>query len=84
MAQAEQTGKPKEVLEKMVEGKLKKFAAEMSLLNQAYIKDANINIKQLLQQNQAQVLRFTRLVMGEGIEKQQTDFVKEVMEQARK
>ena len=80
-------GKPADMLEKIMEGKLNKFYAEICLLEQAYIKDEDQTIQQLLTQKTSEigeklsVRRFARFVLGEGIEKKSVDFVAEVQEQ---
>ncbi|PCI36260.1 MAG: elongation factor Ts [Thiotrichales bacterium] len=83
MQQALDSGKPKEIVEKMVVGKLRKFKAENSLLGQNFVKDPSITIEKLLKQNNATALQFVRFEVGEGIEKATTDFAKEVLAQAR-
>lgn len=83
-AQAAESGKPADIIEKMVGGRIKKFLDEVSLLGQPFVKDPNITISDLLQQAHAQVLGFVRFEVGEGIEKKQDDFVAEVMAQASK
>ena len=83
MAQAEKTGKPQNIIEKMVQGRVKKFLQEVSLLNQPFVKDPNIKINQLLKQKQAKVIQFVRFELGEGIEKQVQDFAAEVMAQVK-
>lgn len=82
LAKAAETGKPKDIIEKMVAGRLKKFIAENTLLGQAFIKDADVTVASLLQQNKAQVPGFTRYEVGEGIEKKEDNFAAEVMRQA--
>ena len=82
-AQAAESGKPEEIQAKMVEGKVRKFAAEQTLLGQPFVKDPDTTVGKLLQQAGAQVLSFDRLVVGEGIEKEEDDFVAEVMKQAK-
>jgi len=81
-AQASESGKPAEIVAKMVEGRVRKFLEEVSLTGQMFIKDPNVRIADLLKQHQAHVKRFVRFVVGEGIEKEATDFVSEVMQQA--
>lgn len=84
MAQAGQSGKPKEIIEKMIEGRMKKYLDEVSLLGQAFVKDPNKSVGQLLSEQKAEVLEFTCFEVGEGIEKKENRFVEEVMEQVRK
>ncbi len=82
-AQSAESGKPDTVIGKMVEGRLKKFFAEVTLLGQPFVKDADVTVEQLLTRNAARVLRFARFEVGEGIERKQEDFATEVMAQAR-
>ncbi len=82
-AQAAESGKPEDIRAKMVEGRIRKYAAEITLLGQPFVKDPDMTIEQLLKRNGARVLGFDRLEVGEGIEKQADDFVAEVMKQAR-
>lgn len=82
-AQAAQSGKPPEIVEKMVAGRLKKFIAESTLLGQPFVKDADKTVAQLLKEQGATVVRFVRYEVGEGIEKKEENFAEEVMAQAR-
>lgn len=68
-AQAAQENKPAEIIARMVEGRLRKYLAEISLLGQPFVKDPDLSIEKLLKQKNARVLRFVRLEVGEGIEK---------------
>ena len=81
ISQAEKSGKPKEIIEKMIEGQIKKFVNEVSLVGQPFVKDTSITVGELLNKADAEVLSFVRFEVGEGIEKEQADFAKEVMEQ---
>ena len=83
-AQSADSGKPAAIIEKMVEGRLKKFLAEVTLLGQPFVKDPEQTVEKLLAKSGAEVLRFTRFEVGEGIEKKQEDFAAEVMAQARR
>ncbi len=83
VAQAESSGKPPEIVEKMVNGRLKKFINEITLTGQAFVKDPDLKVGELLNDNDATVTRFIRYEVGEGIEKRQDNFAEEVMEQAR-
>ncbi|MBN2689339.1 MAG: elongation factor Ts [Gammaproteobacteria bacterium] len=83
IAQAADSGKPAEIVEKMVEGRLRKFTGEVSLTGQPFVKDPNITVGQLLKDKQAKVVEFVRFEVGEGIEKQVTDFAAEVMAQVK-
>lgn len=80
-AQSEESGKPAEIIEKMIEGKVSKFLAEVSLTEQDFVKDPNVKISQLLKDNDANILSFTRYEVGEGIEVEKVDFATEVMSQ---
>ena len=81
IAQAEQSGKPREIAEKMVVGKIKKFMGEVSLVGQLFVKDPTITVGELLQKTTAKVAAFVRFEVGEGIEKEETDFAAEVKAQ---
>jgi elongation factor Ts len=82
-AQAAASGKPPEIVAKMVDGRLRKFAAESSLLGQPFVKDPDTTVEKLVKQAGATVHGFVRYAVGEGIEKAKGDFVAEVMAQAR-
>lgn len=82
-AQAAESGKPEQIRAKMVEGRLRKYAAEVTLLGQPFVKDPDLTVEQLLKKANARVVGFDRLEVGEGIDKQADDFVAEVMKQAR-
>jgi elongation factor Ts len=82
-AQAKESGKPQEIIDKMIEGRLVKFVEEISLLDQAYVKNPEIKVAQLLREHQASVHAFIRYEVGEGIEKSKDNFVEEVMAQVR-
>jgi len=79
--QAAQEGKPPEIVAKMVEGRLRKYLNEITLLGQPFVKDPDTNIGKLLQQAGASVHRFVRLEVGEGIEKKVENFAEEVQAQ---
>ena len=83
VAQAEDSGKPPEIIEKMVTGRLKKHLAEITLTGQPFVKDGDVTVGKLLSSKGAKVTGFVRLEVGEGIEKEEADFAAEVMEQAR-
>lgn len=85
LAQARETnvGKPDDILEKIITGKVNKFLKEITLLGQAFVKDPNKTITQLLKESNAEVSNFIRFEVGEGIEKKTVDFAKEVAEQLR-
>ena len=80
-AQSEDSGKPPEIVEKMIEGKINKYLAEVSLTEQDFVKDPNKKISDLLKENNATILSFTRFEVGEGIEVEKVDFATEVMAQ---
>ena len=80
-AQSEDSGKPPEIVEKMIEGKINKYLAEVSLTEQDFVKDPNKKISDLLKENNATILSFTRFEVGEGIEIEKVDFATEVMAQ---
>lgn len=82
-AQVEDSGKPADIIAKMVEGKVRKFLAESSLLEQPFVKDANVKVGQLLTQKKATCTGFTRFEVGDGIDKVETDFAAEVAAQVR-
>lgn len=75
------SGKPKEIAEKMVAGRMTKFTGEVSLTGQPFVKDPSITTGDFLKQNSATATNFIRLEVGEGIEKQETDFAAEVAAQ---
>ncbi|MBY6063226.1 elongation factor Ts [Pseudidiomarina sediminum] len=78
---AMQSGKPQEIAEKMVEGRMRKFTGEISLTGQPFVKDPSITVGDLLKQKNADVLTFVRFEVGEGIEKKSEDFAAEVQAQ---
>lgn len=88
-AQALEEGKPEKVIEKMVEGRIDKYYKERCLMEQAFIKDTDKNVQQLIHEHIARigenitVRRFARYELGEGIEKEKTDFAAEVMSQLK-
>lgn len=82
LAQVKDTGKPQEILEKMISGKVAKTVNELCLTGQAYVLDTNQTVEQALKAAGAEVVNFVRLAVGEGIEKQADDFAAEVMKQA--
>lgn len=83
VAQAQDSGKPQEIIEKMVEGRLRKWLAEITLLGQPFVKDPDQTVQQLLEGRGAKVVRFTRFEVGEGIEKRQENFAEEVAAQVK-
>ncbi len=83
IAQAESSGKPAEIIEKMIQGRLKKYLAEITLLGQPFVKDPDQTVAKLLSASGASVKHFIRFEVGEGIEKVQEDFAAEVMAQVK-
>ncbi|MCB1621492.1 MAG: elongation factor Ts [Thiothrix sp.] len=79
---AMQSGKPREIAEKMVEGRMRKFLAEITLVGQPFVKNPDQTVAQMLKEKGASVARFVRLEVGEGIEKKQENFADEVAAQA--
>ncbi len=82
-AQPDMEGKPAEIVEKMLGGRINKFLKEVSLNDQPFVKDPNTTVGKLVQDAGAEVVAFERLVVGEGIEKEEVDFAAEVMAQAK-
>jgi elongation factor Ts len=83
-AEAEADGKkPREIIAKMVEGRLRKSLAELTLLGQPFVRDPEVTVEKLLQKSNARVLRYVRYEVGAGIEKKQENFAEEVMAQVR-
>ena len=80
-AKAAESGKPANIVEKMVEGSVQKFLKEVTLLGQPFVKDDKLNVEQLLKSRKASVASFALYVVGEGLEKRKDDFVSEVMAQ---
>ncbi len=75
--------KPPEIVAKMVEGRLRKFLAEITLMGQPFVKDPETTVEKLVKKAGAKVVRFVRYEVGAGIEKKQDDFVGEVMAQVK-
>ena len=80
-AQAADSGKPAEIVEKMIDGRVRKFLAENSLTEQAFVKDPDQTVGKLVSAAGAEVIRFTRFEVGEGIEVEKVDFAAEVAAQ---
>ena len=83
MAQAAESGKPPEIVEKMVDGRVRKFLAEVSLVDQGFVKDPNQKVGGLLKDAGVDVTRFVRFEVGEGIEVEEEDFAAEVAAQIK-
>ena len=84
LAQAEESGKDASIMEKMVEGKVKRFLSEVTLVSQGFVKNPDQSIEELLKENNTSILAFARLKVGEGIEVEVKDFAAEVAEQLQK
>jgi elongation factor Ts len=82
-AQAQDSGKPAEIIEKMVVGRIQKFLKEITLLGQPFVKDPDQSVEKLLKGANAKVAGFVRFEVGEGIEKKSENFAEEVMAQAK-
>jgi elongation factor Ts len=82
-AQALESGKPAAIVEKMIDGRIAKFLAEVTLLGQPFIKDDSLTVGKLLTSKGNTVTRFVRFEVGEGIEKKEENFAEEVMAQVR-
>ncbi|MEM7027786.1 MAG: translation elongation factor Ts [Pseudomonadota bacterium] len=83
IAQAEESGKPADIIEKMVTGRMKKYLKEITLLGQPFVKDPDQTVEKLLKSANATVANFIRYEVGEGIEKKVDNFAEEVMAQAK-
>ena len=82
-AQAEASGKPADIIEKMVNGRIRKFLGEITLVGQPFVKDPDQTVGKLLQAAKARVKGFDRMELGEGIEKKSENFAEEVMAQVK-
>jgi len=82
-AQARESGKPDNIIEKMIEGRMKKYIGEVTLTGQPFVKDPDTKVGKLLEQKGAKVKDFVRFEVGEGIEKKQENFAEEVKAQMR-
>ena len=80
-AQAQESGKPQEIIEKMIGGRIKKYLAENSLTEQAFVKDPDITVGKLVKAAGAEIASFARFEVGEGIEVEKVDFADEVAAQ---
>ena len=81
--QAQDSGKPKDIMDKMVDGKIKRFLSEVSLISQNFVKDPDITVQEYLEKGGAKIVEFARLKVGEGIEVETKDFAEEVAEQLK-
>lgn len=82
-AQAAESGKPADIVEKMIVGRVNKFLKEVTLLGQPFVKNPDVTVEQLLKEHRAAVNAFVRYEVGEGIEKKSENFAEEVMAQVR-
>ena len=83
IAQVADSGKPPEIVEKMIGGRIRKFLAGITLYGQAFVKNPDMTVEKLLKSENADVITFARMEVGEGIEKKEDNFAEEVMAQAR-
>ena len=81
--QAQDSGKPQDIMDKMVDGKVKRFLSEVSLISQNFVKDPDITVQEYLEKSGATIIEFARLKVGEGIEVETKDFAEEVAEQLK-
>ena len=81
--QAIEEGKPAEIAEKMVAGRIKKFFKDICLVDQAFIKDSGMDVKTYLKNNDSEITKMVRYEVGEGMEKRKDDFAEEVMSQIK-
>lgn len=82
-AQAQESGKPAEIIEKMIEGRIRKFLSENALVDQAFVKDPEVTVGKLLKNAGADIQTYIRFEVGEGIEKEEVDFAAEVAAQLK-
>jgi len=80
-AQALESGKPENIVDKIVDGRVRKYLSEITLLGQAFVKDPDITVEKLLANDEARVVAYKRFEVGEGIEKKKENFAEEVMAQ---
>ena len=81
--QAQDSGKPQDIMDKMIDGKIKRFLSEVSLISQNFVKDPDITVQEYLEKGGATIVEFARLKVGEGIEVETKDFAEEVAEQLK-
>ena len=81
--QAQDSGKPQDIMDKMVDGKIKRFLSEVSLVSQNFVKDPDITVQEYIEKGGATIVEFVRLKVGEGIEVETKDFAEEVAEQLK-
>lgn len=83
ISQAAESGKPADIIEKMITGRLRKHLADITLMGQPFVKDGDVSVEKLLKNNGAKVNGFIRVAVGEGIEKKTENFADEVMNQVK-
>ena len=81
--QAQDSGKPQDIMDKMIDGKIKRFLSEVSLISQNFVKDPDITVQEYLEKDGATIVEFARFKVGEGIEVETKDFAEEVAEQLK-
>ena len=81
IAQAKESGKSDEIINKMINGRINKFLSESSLINQPFVKNPEMTVNELVKNSDAKILSFSRFEVGEGIEKIEVDFATEVAAQ---
>ena len=81
--QAQDSGKPQDIMDKMIDGKINRFLSEVSLTSQNFVKDPEITVQEYLEKDGATIIAFARLKVGEGIEVETKDFAEEVAEQLK-
>ena len=81
--QAQDSGKPQDIMDKIIDGKVKRFLSEVSLISQNFVKDPDITVQEYLEKGGATIVEFARLKVGEGIEVETKDFAEEVAEQLK-
>jgi elongation factor Ts len=82
-AQARESGKPEEIIEKMIAGRVNKFLKESSLVDQPFVKDPDITVGKLVKDSGAEIVSFVRYEVGEGIDVEEVDFAAEVAAQVK-
>ena len=83
LSQAQESGKPENIVDKMVDGRIKKFLSEVSLVDQPFVKEPDKKISDLLKEASSEIVAFCRFEVGEGIESKEEDFAAEVAAQLK-
>ena len=83
LSQAQESGKPENIVEKMVDGRIQKFLSEVSLVDQPFVKEPDKKISDLLKEANSEIVSFCRFEVGEGIETKEEDFAAEVAAQLK-